>query len=132
MKFGDRLGEVITAQKLTPTALAARIGATQQLMNKWLNADNVELQTLLRLAKGLGVPVETLCEHIDCEYDAMRAQQRAGLERVQELWPRVVQFQGDLLRIMENMATVRPPAGGTPPADPSGSQTDPNPALAGQ
>lgn len=85
LSFGASLREKLKARGIKPTDFARQTGVSPQQVNKWLEADNVELGTLLRIAKGLGVSVESLCSGIDAEYDAMRQLDR-GPARVAEVF----------------------------------------------
>jgi transcriptional regulator with XRE-family HTH domain len=86
--FGQQLRATLRVLGKTPGDLADSSGATPQLVNRWLNAENVELATLYRLAKGLGVSIESLVSGIDPDYDAMREPDRSG-DRIAELLSRI-------------------------------------------
>jgi transcriptional regulator with XRE-family HTH domain len=95
LSFGEKLRIRLRAAGKTPSDLAQLTGSTPQQVNKWLQAENPELFTLYRIAKGLDLPVESLIEGIDPDYDAMRRLE--GYARAAELLARVPDPQREWL-----------------------------------
>lgn len=73
------LARVLEEEKVSPTELARRMKVTPQQVNDWLNRANVvTLRNLLRIAVGLGRPVDDLIRGLNTEYDAGRDLIRQG------------------------------------------------------
>jgi transcriptional regulator with XRE-family HTH domain len=104
LSFGERLRVRLRAAGKTPSDLAQLTGASLPLIHKWLNAENVELTTLYRIAKGMNWSIESLVEGIDADYDAMR-QLEQEFAQAPELLARIAEPQrGSLWRLIRQLA----------------------------
>ena len=65
MTFGDRIRQELTAQGMTPSEFARRIGVTKQVVHSWLSgqAKGLTAENAIRAAKELDVRIEWLLFH---------------------------------------------------------------------
>lgn len=116
--FGDNLRAAIAKAGISQSELADRVGTGKGQVSTWTKADNVELETLLKIATALDVSVESLCEGINPEYDARRL--AAPLpERFAELWPRVSPRAREAWLRMLLVIADAPPDDDEPPKSPT-------------
>jgi transcriptional regulator with XRE-family HTH domain len=113
--FGDNVRAAMARAAITTQAeLARRMKASQGQVSGWLDADNIELKNVLRFAKALDCPVESLIDGIDPEY----ARQRTAtdyLTQLRELAPRLSQDeQRELVNLARLLLRLQPlpPDGG--------------------
>lgn len=70
--FADNLKRLRADARLTQLALAAASGVTQANISKYETGEAIpELSSLLKLATGLGVPLDPLVEGLDVKFDVM-------------------------------------------------------------
>lgn len=120
--FGDNVRATMARLGITTVQMAKDFEIKTQSVDKYMEAAyaNPGLLTVIKIAKYLGVSIESLCERIDDEYDQKRAS-TTDEAAVLELWRRMTDDQRrvslPMLRVMVDAPV--PPS----PAAPTTAQT---------
>lgn len=131
--FGENLKEAMRRRAVAKDALAGKLHLTEPQIDKWLAPTaNPRLVTMFRLAKAVGVSIESLCEGADAEYDAMRGAVKDE-DVLLELWRRTTDDAQralvlGVLRV--SVQAAHPPAEPTRPEGNPGSRHDHPPEAA--
>lgn len=88
--IGDNVQAILDRRGMSQVELAKKIGATTPTINNWVQGrrQGVQAPNLLRLAKGLGEPVEALFEGLDEDYDRWLRSRGVDAE-LQRSWRRL-------------------------------------------